>query len=286
MSIIYEGQRAIHFATSAHLVQSWGEREIAWAEKHVRKDENLSWILGNFVMADLANDNGHIFPLEDLKTAQGTIKDKPLNLLHHPHKIVGHYVAAEMLYPTGEDAAHAPAATHRTCKKCGAHMAKDASTCPSCGAKWEAAASAVEVPYVEALAAFYKYYFPEKHVEIEEAHAEGGLFYSMECVPSSLICAADGCGQEFAYKGRTDESYCDHLMQPVAKRALIKPHFTGGALIIPPVRPGWKKADITEISKMLEQAEPMLEAEESRSEDLWARLMFALQEQARTPQTN
>lgn len=34
--------------------------------------------------------------------------------------------------------AKAPAASHRTCKNCGAHMATDAKTCPSCGTAWVA----------------------------------------------------------------------------------------------------------------------------------------------------
>jgi ribosomal protein L40E len=34
--------------------------------------------------------------------------------------------------------AKAPAATHRTCKQCGAHLATDATKCKSCGASWVA----------------------------------------------------------------------------------------------------------------------------------------------------
>lgn len=34
--------------------------------------------------------------------------------------------------------AKAPAASHRTCASCGAHMAKDASKCPNCGKAWVA----------------------------------------------------------------------------------------------------------------------------------------------------
>lgn len=216
--VTYVGSNSVHLAGRAFLLDG-ADREMAWAEKHVRADKNLKWILGNYVMADQANSNGHIFPLEDLKTyGQATIPNKPLNMLHIPDRIVGHYAAVEMLYPMG-------------------------------------ASEEVSSPYIQALAAYYYYYFEDTYREIEKAHREGQLFFSMESVPASLVCAAEGCGLEFAYAGRQHESYCAHLQEPIAARQLKQPHFTGGALIIPPVRPGWKSADIHELSRVFEEAE-------------------------------
>lgn len=215
MTIIFDGPRSVHVATSAQLVAD--DRELAWAERHVRRDRDLQWILGNFVEADNPNDNGHIFPLEQLKTAQASIWNKPLNLLHSYTKVVGAFVAAEMIFPVEETAA------------------------------------AGSFPFVEALAAMWKYYFPEAAMLVQKAHDEGALFFSMEAVPEKLECMAAGCGQVFAYEGRASETYCAHLMVPSAQKTLHQPHFTAGALILPPVRPGWRNADVKEISKLLNE---------------------------------
>lgn len=255
MNVTIEGSHGLYLAGQAHIVGD-DSREFAWAEKHVYKDRDLKWVLGNYVQADKANSNGHIFPLEDLKgEAQKTVANKPLNMLHQARRIVGHYVAVEMLFPTAG----------------------------------EGAASTVDVPYMEALSAYYHYYFPEEYKAVELAHADGALFYSMECVPSSLICAHEECGQEFAYAGRQDESYCAHLQEVCAPRRLVKPHFTGGALIIPPVNPGWKQADIKELSWLIErdieQAESVYEEVKAATPHLgpqeWEAAMLMLMEQAR-----
>lgn len=251
-SIIHEGKDSILVIGGAVLVQD--ERETAWAEKFIRADKNLKWVLGNFVMADIANDNGHIFPLTDLQNgATETITHKPLNLLHQPEKIVGHYAGAELMYPVSEGSD-----------------------------------SKIVTPYVEALAAFYHYYFPQQWEKVEAAHGQGALHFSMECVPERLICGLDECGKEFAYMGRQSPTYCDHLREPVAKRHLVHPHFTGGALILPPVRPGWKDADIKELSELVEsdpQAAEVYESVAANSPHLepkqWEEIMLSILEYAR-----
>jgi hypothetical protein len=192
------------------------DRMQAWAEKHVRKDADLKWILGNFIQTDAANDNGHIFPLEDVRQTQQSIWHKPLNMLHHGNYIVGCFAGAELIEPSTE-AAH-----------------DDGST-----------------GTVEALAAFWRAFFPEEYALVEAAHNEGALYYSMECVPASLTCPQDGCGVTAAYMGRTHESYCDHMNALRGPKRLNMPHFNAGALIIPPVRPGWKGADIKELSELM-----------------------------------
>lgn len=242
MSVLIENEGGILVGGRAILLDD--ARECAWAEKYVRHDPDLKWVLGNYVEADNANDNGHIFPLDDLKASQATIFNKPLNMLHQYRRIVGNFAGAELLYPMEQDA--------------------KAST----------------KPYVEALAAFYRYYFPEEYKAIEEAHAEGSLFYSMEAVPKTLTCAEPGCDLEFAYRGRIHDSYCAHLQEPVARRKLNRPHFKGGAIIIPPVSPGWSGADIKELSELMAQpaAEAVYEACKEAAPHLssqeWESVMF------------
>jgi hypothetical protein len=214
--ITLERPNAIYLGAQAFLVGD-DRCETAWAEKHVKHQPDLKWVLGNFVEADRPNDNGHIFPIDDLKASYGTVVNKPLNMLHRRQHIVGHYVAAELMWPTDEQADAGGPNAH---------------------------------PYVEALAAFYRSVFPEEYKEVEVAHDLGMLYYSMETVPESVSCP--NCEATAAYDGRASRTYCDHMNAPGGQKRLNKPHFTAGALIIPPVRPGWKRADINELSGLIE----------------------------------
>lgn len=220
MSVIVEGKNRLILAGTASLLGESGDREVAWAEKHMAAQPDLKWVLGNYVQADVANSNGQIFPLDDLRVAVDSIPNKPLNVVHQPHRIVGNFTAAEMVHPTAESSDDTEGK-----------------------------------PVVEALAAFYHYYFPDLYPAMQMAHAEGQLFYSMESIPSDVTCRGkgsfEGCGRTFKYAGRTSASYCDHLNEVAARKVLHKPHFVAGALIIPPVRPGWKHADIKELSSLI-----------------------------------
>lgn len=233
MSVVVEGRRAVHLAGAAHLVEE--NRELAWAEAFVRKAPDVKWILGNYVQASTPdhptyNSNGHEFPYEDLKDSIKNIPNRPLNLLHAPGRRVGTFAAAEFVYPMDAEGA-----------------SEDGS----------------QPPIVEALAAYWAYYEPELLASIEMAHRQGALFFSMEAVPKEVTCKGKGefagCGQTFAYDGRQSPTYCDHLNEIASRKTLHKPMFTAGALIIPPVKPGWKNADIKEISHLIE--ENILEAE-------------------------
>lgn len=190
----------------------------AWAEKHVRKDPDIKWILGNYVEADNANSNGHIFPLADLQDyGVATIPNKPLNMLHHGRYVIGSLVAAEMV-----------------------DGAPKASGEPG--------------QVVEVLSAMWQNFFRDESQLLQRAHEEGALYYSMECMPSSITCPVADCGVEAAWEGFESEKYCAHMnASRVSRKRLNKPHFNAGAAIIPPVQPGWKNADITDISALLKQ---------------------------------
>lgn len=223
MSILVEANGRVLLGAEAFLVEDG--RELAWAEKHVVKNKAHKFIIGRFVEADRPNENGHIFDFKELGEAQKSLLHSPLNMVHQPHSIVGSFIASEMMHPTAETAEE-------------------------------------EHPYVEALACFWRYYFPDEYKAVEKAHRENSLFFSMECVPETVKCTGV-CQQEYAYDGRTSPTYCAHMNEPAAIRRLGKPHFTGGALILPPVKPGWKKADITSVSALLaahaEEAESLFQ---------------------------
>jgi len=205
---------------AASVVEESDDREIAWAQPHVVRQPDIRHILGNFVQAEKANSNGHIVETADLRDAMKTIPAKPLNVNHQANRRVGTYLAAEMVYPLGEGAA------------------------------------AEEPPIVEALAAFWHYYEPELWPTVQMAHRTGQLFFSMETVPTAITCRGKGnyggCGETFEYAGRQSATYCDHLNETCSRKVLHKPQYTAGALIIPPVRPGWKEASVKEVSAFVE----------------------------------
>lgn len=261
MSVIVEGKKSVLLAGTASLIDD--SREMAWAEKHVVKQPDIRWVLGNYVAADSYNSNGHLFLMDDLKDSITSIPNKPLNLIHLPHRIVGNFAAAEFVYPTEETAG-----------------------------------SGIDTPVVEALAAFYSYYFPELFPAIEMAHKEGQLFFSMEAVPSQLTCKGkgsfEGCGAQFDYDGRTSDTYCSHLNEVASRKVLHRAHFTAGALIIPPTRPGWKHADIKELSHLIEnnlaEAEAVYDQVAAMSSHLeprsWERIMAFLLSAANTKESH
>jgi hypothetical protein len=68
----------------------------------------------------------------------------------------------------------------------------------------------------------------------------------MECISEKLQCLT--CDQEFPYMAKAHEK-CEHLAASVkAPRRFVNPVFLGGALIMPPVKPGWSDADVTDVA--------------------------------------
>ncbi|HEX7277336.1 MAG TPA: hypothetical protein VF244_08175 [Acidimicrobiales bacterium] len=59
--------------------------------------------------------------------------------------------------------------------------------------------------------------------------------------------------------GRRHPTYCAHL-QADTPIQVDQPHFQAGAIIIPPVRPGWRRADITQIEAWLREHDTEAEA--------------------------
>jgi hypothetical protein len=222
MSQIIEGTKSINVVCKASLLVD--DRELAWAERTVRSDPAKGWVLGRYVEADQENSNRQMWKLDDLRAAQHSIHDSPLNLLHNPRAIVGHYVDTEMLHPLSPDTA---AENHS---------------------------------FIEALAVFYKYYFPQEYAVVEAAHASGALWFSMECVSDSITCAGEnGCQEEFKYAGPQSTSYCGHLNANESTKQLNRPHFLAGALIFPPERPGWKGAEVHDLSTLIKNNQELAE---------------------------
>lgn len=216
--IVLERNGRIVEVAPAELITA--EREVAWAEGLIRHNPLYAWILGRFVSAGPANANGHIFDADELRVSAATLTHAPLNMLHRPHQVLGSYVGAELVYPVAA-----------------------------------AAAQDLGAPFVESLAAMWRYYFPEEYAVLKMAHQAGLLAQSMECIPKTVTCAT-GCDKTFPYAGRASDTYCDHINGPPAgARKLNKPLFSAGAVVIPPAVPAWKGAKVTRLSATLRTAE-------------------------------
>lgn len=105
---------------------------------------------------------------------------------------------------------------------------------------------------IQALSGMWSHIFPFETSQVEAASEDGSLFFSMECRGSHLICAGDlGCGQKFDYADV--DSHCDHLLSRTSIRHIVNPVFRGGALIVPPVKPGWKQANASVVTDAVMQ---------------------------------
>lgn len=219
MSVVVKGKNSFFIGSRAELLTTERETASEWASKHIVHNPALRWVLGKFVEADNANLNKQFWTQDDLRMGQPTIQHAPMNMLHRQRDIVGAFVATEMMYPQ-----HAEAAA------------------------WESN------PFIEALGAMWAYYFPQELAAVEKAHNEGSLFFSMECVAQSITCEGEqGCSNTFDYAGITSPTYCDHLNSHVSIKHLNEPHFLAGALVIPPARPGWARANVKQLSALVKE---------------------------------
>lgn len=256
--MFFEGKDRIYMAAPAHIL---GEIrpgvEVAtseWAAGHIIANEANSYIVGKFVEADKANNNKQYFRMGDLLMAQPTIAYSPLNL-NHQSSPIGAFISSEMQYPKDDE----------------------------------------NNPYIEALAAMWKHYFPDQFGLVQRAYAEGHLYYSMEAVPQTLstIGGTDDTA-EYAYAGRNSDTYPTEINERSCEAIVLNaPHFVGGALIVPPAKPGWSNADIKQISRFVreqwETAERIYEGVETMAPQLdaniWEQMMgelilMSLREQA------
>lgn len=213
-TFVFEGQNRFYLGARAHLLEN--DREVAsdWAQKHIVSNPAHAWVLGRFVESDKANNNNQYFSLEDLRVHRPTIANAPLNINHSARNIVGAFVASDLIYPDTEDLN----------------------------------------PYIESLGVVWRYYFPEEYQQVQKANAEGSLFYSMEAVPRAVASVGGSDDSvEYPYEGRTSPNYPAEINERTVPVRLIDPHFVGGALIIPPVKPGWSNADVKQVAKFMNE---------------------------------
>lgn len=190
---------------------------------------DFGWTTGRYAQFDdgtntAYNRNGHCFgPLDHLNDAAKLVVHTPLNMLHQKARVIGTFVGTNVVDPHGA-------------------LSDDAS-------------AKLPYPWIDSLAAVWKYHFPDAWRDINKAFNQGQAFLSMECVARSLTCMTDGCpcgNIDYPYRGLRDDSYCDALNTPRSRKRLNWPHFVGGAMVVPPALPGWRQADITRIAAVME----------------------------------
>ena len=186
-----------------------------------RSNPMITWIAGDFVESDRPNQNRQFWTAGDLEIAEYTILHAPLNMVHKYRTPVGFFADTRIV---------------KTARP----------------KKAAAETSAAQPLKIQALSGMWTHIFPVEAAIVEAANEEGLLFYSMECKGTHITCGSDeslgivGCGETFEY-GKV-ATHCEHLMERTSVRHIVNPVFRGGALIVPPVRPGWKSAHASILS--------------------------------------
>ncbi len=204
-------------------------RELAAAwETASAQNPHFQWIEGRFVEADRPNRNKAAWSSQDLEMGEPTVAHGPLNWLHDERHIIG-TIAAAKLVVVGER---------------------------------QAAGIAEDIPktHIRALAPVWSYIYPAEARQIARASEEKKLWYSMECVSREVACLQEGCSHTQSYRDYmlAPQTRCDHVKQG-GNRRFADPSFLGGAIIIPPVRPGWGGANAT----VMRQAAMLAERQEA-----------------------
>ncbi|HEY5051210.1 MAG TPA: hypothetical protein VII50_09945 [Acidothermaceae bacterium] len=183
------------------------------AQRIMAAAEAEKWLLriqGRFVGSEAPNRNGAMWSADDLMYGLPTVASGPLNWLHSERKVVGCIASAGYV---------------------------DRQT----------AAGVVTAPHLQAQSVMWRWLYPEECRIAERAADNNALWYSMECVSENVECSptAGGCGAKFPYATymRERAKTCEHMMSGSAPRRFENPIFQGGAIIVPPIRPGWADAD-------------------------------------------
>ncbi len=187
-------------------------------------EQHLLWMHGRFVGADAANRNGAFWSAGDLEMGRASVVNGPLNWLHESHHVIGTLARADFV--PGTTTEHA----------------------------------ATVQPHLTATAAIWRWIWPEEAYVVQQASDMGHLWYSMECVSREVQCTGDnGCGSSATYANYLAGAACEHLTQRASIRRFVDPVFLGGAVIVPPARPGWADADATVMAEAAALAETSFE---------------------------
>lgn len=212
--------------------------------------DHMMWLQGRFVEAEKANRNGAFWSTEDLQFGTMSVNHGPLNWLHQEKTVIGTIADNAVIQPAGAEVAGITDAMPR--------------------------------PFIAAASAVWKWVHPDKVAAIESAFDQSKLFYSMECIGRAIACTTDdtrqGCGKEFDYITAmvSPERTCEHIASRSSARRIVDPSFLGGAVIVPPMQPGWAAANV----EIMRQAASLAEQTSASLGDMtaseWEHLMAAV----------
>lgn len=212
-------------------------------ERALSPNNFMMHMAGRFVGGEKANRNRAFWSLGDLEFGAPTVAHGPLNWLHEGRHIIGSITDQKLIIPTSEQAAEG----------------------------FE--------PHIAAMSGIWRWIYPDEAEVIEQASDQGKLWYSMECVSNEVECVGEGgCGAKVGYLDyiKNAPGSCQHMKQRAgADRRFAEPTFLGGAVIVPPVRPGWADANASVMRQAASLAEKAFE--QAGKPDMpagdWERLM-------------
>jgi 2'-5' RNA ligase len=205
-------------------------------------DEHMMWMSGRFVGAEVPNRNGAMWSAGDLELGRASVVNGPLNWLHEAKHVIGAISEADYV-----------------------------------GVQ-QAAASQMQ-PHITATAGIWKWLWPDEAYVVQQASDQQHLWYSMECISKEVQCAGpEGCGNVTSYSQYMAGAACEHVTQRASVRQFKNPVFLGGAVIVPPVKPGWAEADASVMNTASRLAEAAFEqaGEPDVSATLWEQMMAQL----------
>jgi hypothetical protein len=261
-------------ATSVHEAWELPEPLRERWERAASANPYYQWIGGRFVEAERANRNGAFWSTADLQFGEMSVKNGPLNWLHEGRKVIGtiadHALVASV--PAAPVQQFASSTTNPLIT-----MATGAST--TTNSIFTHPTTAAERPFISAISTVWKWLYPEEAKVIEKSSDEKTLYYSMECVAREMQCMAGesgGCGESFDYMTAmtAPDKVCEHIAQRSSHRRMVDPYFLGGAVIVPPVRPGWGEANAEVLRQAAALAEQVAPADAEASQ--WELLMGAV----------
>jgi len=255
-TITLERNGRVFFTNACRVVRKQEQVPQEYASDWATGESNpfIKWVSGNFVESDRPNRNKQFWTAGDLEIAEYSIRGAPLNMVHKVRQPVGFF----------QDTKTTPVV----------HDVEDDS----------AASSPLKI---QALAGMWTHIFPFEAALVDAADERNLLYYSMECRGTHITCAGDeGCGQTFEYL--KPGTHCEHLKDRASIRHIVNPTFRGGALIVPPVRPGWggatatvfKEAVVQEAAKFAEQTEDVYSAAQAAGAEVtasaWEHMMASI----------
>lgn len=205
-------------ATLVTSLADFPSREMAAEYEKAAGNDQLMHVTGRFVEAEKPNANGAFWDTNDLDFGELTPIHASVNFLHKPRHIIGTFTESKLYRP--------PLSVVRE------------------------AAAAPQRPFLGVNAVIWRELFPYESRMIEMAASARQLFWSMECKSRTIRCenAADGsragCGAEYPFEQVfvRPQTVCEHLRGRTSQRHFVQPRFNAGAVILPPVRPGWQDA--------------------------------------------